>query len=182
MGALFFTAAPSVAADSLQISSPLSGTTVSGDVLVTGSIVSDEAVSVAVGMAAQVLGDCGPVEVVDTQTLATGGDFTAVIPTALIENGRYCLLAMADSGRLSTVIGDVTIDNVATEGFQLPTEAFGDDQPMIEDTAMSEVPSQAGVLDPFSSVAVFGPIMLAASALLTAIVVVFALVQRRRAS
>lgn len=119
---------PAFAAEALRISTPLAGTTVSGPLTVEGVVAGGQAVDLELSLARQVLGDCGSPLVSSTASVA--GDFIASIPTAGIPDGTYCLLAVADNGRLSAVVADITVHNVVTAGeevggLQLSTESLG---------------------------------------------------------
>lgn len=128
MSALLATS-PAFAADALRITSPLAGTTVSGPLTVEGAIAGDRAVDVELGLARQLLGDCGA-PLVSSRVVDAVGGFAASIPTAGLPDGTYCLIAVADTGRLSAVVADITLNNAFTEGedvdgLQLSTESLG---------------------------------------------------------
>ncbi len=124
------------AADALRITSPLAGTTVSGPLAVEGSITTEGAVEVQVGLAPQLLGECGAVVV--SSNVEGAGAFSVSIPTTEVPDGVYCLVAVADAGHLSAVLADITVNNTVTAGeevdeLQLSTEALGgahDDGPL----------------------------------------------------
>ena len=145
------------AAESLRISTPLSGTTVSGAVLIEGSIGGDTAINVDLGLAPQTLGDCGSPLVGIRVELASAA-FATRIATTSVPDGTYCLIAVADAGRLSTVVADITVKNASDAGdsltgLQLPTESIGGGG-----EASSPV---AGVL--FGDVSLLGPLVLGAA-------------------
>lgn len=123
-------ASPGFAAESLLISTPLAGTTVSGAMLIEGSIAGDTAVDIDFGLAPQTLGDCGS-PLVGSRVEFASADFATRIATTSVPDGDYCLIAVADAGRLSTVIADITVKNASDEGeslegLQLPTESLAD--------------------------------------------------------
>lgn len=122
-------ASPALAADALRITSPVAGTTVSGPLTVEGEVAGARALDVDLSLAPQVLGDCGAPAVTSRAAEVVGG-FSVSIPTAGLADGTYCLIAVADDGRLSAVLADITINNAITagedvDGFQLSTEALG---------------------------------------------------------
>ena len=153
-------ASPGFAAESVRISTPLSGTTVSGAVLIEGNIEGDSAVDVDLGLAPQTLGDCGS-PLVGIRVELASATFATRIATTSVPDGTYCLIAVADAGRLSTVVADITVKNASDsgdslEGLQLPTESVdggGDGG-----AASSPV---AGVL--FGDVSLLGPLVLGAA-------------------
>ncbi len=165
-------ASPGFAAESLRISTPLAGATVSGPLVIEGSIAGDAA-DLDLGLAPQNLGDCGS-PLVETSIALAGEQFTTSIATAALPDGTYCLIAVADAGRLSTVVADITVDNAATgplEGLQLPTESLNG-----EETA-TQVPVVDSIL---GDLAVLGPLALGATAVLAVIVLGLGLWARRR--
>lgn len=165
-------ASPGFAAESLRIATPLAGATVSGQLIIEGSIAGDAA-DLDLGLAPQSLGDCGS-PLVETSIALAGEQFTTSIPTAALPDGTYCLIAVADAGRLSTVVADITVDNAATgplEGLQLPTESLNG-----EETA-TQVPVVDSIL---GDLAVLGPVALGATAALAVIVLGLGLWARRR--
>lgn len=169
-------ASPGFAAESLRISTPLSGTTVSGALIVEGSVVGGEVVDLDLGLAPQSLGDCGT-PLIESSVAHAGEQFSTSIATTAVPDGTYCLIAVADAGRLSTVVADITVNNALTEGesldgFQLPTESLGGDGSTVVPTA---------VADPlFRDLAVLGPLALGATAALAVIVLGLGLWARRR--
>ena len=121
-------ASPGFAAESIRISTPLSGTTVSGAVLIEGNIEGDTAVDVDLGLAPQTLGDCGS-PLVGIRVELASATFATRIATTSVPDGTYCLIAVADAGRLSTVVADITVKNTSDasdslQGLQLPTESI----------------------------------------------------------
>jgi len=175
-------ASPGFAAESLGISTPLAGETVSGELLITGSIVGSvaagEAGEVTVSLAPQTLGDCGSA-VIESPVVPLGQEFTTRLATITVPDGTYCLVAVADAGRLSTVVGDITVDNSVMEGesldgFQLPTESLGGEA----GTVVTRTPNAV----PFADFALLGPIVLGATATLAALVLGFALWARQRST
>lgn len=168
-------ASPGFAAESLRISTPLAGTTVSGALIVEGSIAGGLA-DLDLGLAPQSLGDCGTPLVRNTVALA-GEQFSTSIATTAVPDGTYCLIAVADAGRLSSVVADITVNNALVEGesldgFQLPTESLG---------GVSATVAPAAVSGPlFSDLTVLGPLALSATAALAVIVLGLGLWARRR--
>lgn len=169
-------ASPGFAAESLRISTPLSGTTVSGALLIEGSVAGGTAVDLDLGLAPQSLGDCGT-PLIERTVPDAGGQFSTSIATTAVPDGTYCLIAVADAGRLSTVVADITVNNALTEGesldgFQLPTESLGGD---------GETVAQVPIADPlFRDLAVLGPLVLGATAALAVIVLGLGLWARHR--
>ncbi len=168
-------ASPGFAAESLRISTPLAGQTVSGAVLIEGSI-SGDATDLDLGLAPQSLGDCGS-PLVETSIALAGEQFSTSIATTAVPDGTYCLIAVADAGRLSTVVADITVNNALTEGeslegFQLPTESLGGGG-----TTVVPVTVDATLM---GDLAVLGPFALAATATLAVIVLGLGVWARRR--
>lgn len=169
-------ASPGFAAESLRISTPLAGTTVSGQLLIEGSIAGDTAVDVDLGLGPQSLGECGA-PIVEARVELASSAFATNIATTAVPDGTYCLIAIADAGRLSTVVADITVDNAALadeplEGFQLPTMSLDE-----SDAPAAAAPTSAVLLaDP----AVIAPIVLAATAGLAGLVLGLGLWARRR--
>jgi hypothetical protein len=165
-------ASPGFAAESLRISTPLAGATVSGQLIVEGSIAGDAA-DLDLGLAPQNLGDCGS-PLVETSIALAGEQFSTSIATAALPDGTYCLIAVADAGRLSTVVADITVDNSVTEpleGLQLPTESLDGGATV----------AQAPVVDSLlRELAVLGPLALGVTAALAAVVLGLGLWARRR--
>lgn len=168
-------ASPGFAAESLRISTPLAGATVSGALVVEGSI-AGEATDLDLGLAPQSLGDCGS-PLVETSVALAGEQFSTSIATTAVPDGTYCLIAVADAGRLSTVVADITVNNAIVEGesldgFQLPTESLDG-----EGTTVAAAPAGDAL---FSDLAVLGPLVLGATAALAVIVLGLGLWARRR--
>lgn len=165
-------ASPGFAAESLRISTPLAGAKVSGQLIVEGSIAGDAA-DLDLGLAPQNLGDCGS-PLVETSIALAGEQFSTSIATAALPDGTYCLIAVADAGRLSTVVADITVDNSVTEsleGLQLPTESL--------DGGATAAP--APVVDSLlRELAVLGPLALGVTAVLAVVVLGLGLWARRR--
>lgn len=111
------------AVDSLRITSPTQGETVAGDLRVEGIVGGAGDVDVTLSLAPQVLGDCRPSVLDRVVTVSAGEPFAVSIVTAGLDEGTYCVVAVADEGRLSAAVGDVTIEPGLSEldGFQLPT-------------------------------------------------------------
>ena len=150
-------ASPGFAAESVHISTPLSGTTVSGAVLIEGNIEGDTAVDVDLGLAPQTLGDCGS-PLVGIRVALASAAFATRIATTSVPDGTYCLIAVADAGRLSTVVADITVKNASDagdslEGLQLPTESI--------DGGGEASSPVADVL--FGDVSLLGPLVLGAA-------------------
>lgn len=160
-------ASPVFAASSLSISTPLAGTTVSGELLVEGRVAGGTGVDVSLGLAPQALGDCGSPVALST-TEAASADFAVSLSTTSVPDGTYCLIAVADAGRLSTVVADITVNNAFVEGesldeLQLPTEA-------LDDPSSPAVSSPIVAASPVGDLSVLGPIVLVATALLAMLV------------
>ncbi len=166
-------AAPSFAADSMRILSPLSGATVSGDVVIEGTITTSDATQLTVGLASQSLGDCGPLVAERTTSIDTSTAFSFTVATALLPDGVYCVVALADDSALSHVVGDVTLANGITEALdgQLPTLNIDDPDGTV--TASAEE-------GPFAGISALAPVVFAAAAVLGMLVIVFVNVARRR--
>ncbi|WP_439564433.1 hypothetical protein [Microcella sp.] len=161
-------ASPGFAAESLRISTPLAGSTVSGALAIEGSIAGGSPVDL--GLAPQNLGDCGTPLVESSATVA-GDQFSTSIATTAVPDGTYCVIAVADAGRLSAVVADITVDNTVTEpleGLQLPTESLDGG------TTVAAAPA------PFAELAVLGPLVLGATAALAVIVLGLGLWAKRR--
>ncbi|BAU33499.1 hypothetical protein [Microcella alkaliphila] len=111
------------AVDSLRITAPTQGQTVAGDLRVEGIVGGAGDVDVTLSLSPQVLGDCRPSVLDRVVTVTAGEPFAVSLVTAGLEAGTYCVVAIADDGRLSAAVGDVTIEPGLTEldGFQLPT-------------------------------------------------------------
>ncbi|UTT63296.1 hypothetical protein [Microcella humidisoli] len=171
-------ASPGFAAESLRIDTPLAGTAVGGDLAIEGTIVGATEVDLVLGLAPQSLGDCGSPVIEERLELAESR-FSATLSTTAVPDGAYCLTAIADGGRLSTVVGDITVNNAvtngeSTDGFQLPTEALGgDDRPGTLPAVLAATPLEA-------SLGLLGPAVLATTAVVALVVLGFGLWARRR--
>jgi|GEM_PF-5678609 len=174
-------ATPSFAADSMRILSPLSGTTVSGEVLVEGTISTATSVELTVGIAEQSLGDCGPLVAERTATVAANTAFSFTMSTQLLSDGVYCFIALADGGALSHVVGDITLANGIDDfgDLQLPTLGTGDsaEDSTDGDADTATVAAEEG---PFAGISALAPVVFAAVAVLAMLVLVFVNVARRR--
>lgn len=171
-------ASPGFAAESLRIDSPLAGTAVGGELDVEGTVVGATVVDLMVGLAPQSLGDCGTPLIEQRLELAEP-TFSVTLPTTAVPDGAYCLIAVADGGRLSTVVGDITVNNAvtgdeSTDGFQLPTESLGgDDRPANLPAVLAATPLGVGL-------GLLGPAVLATTAVAALTVLGFGLWARRR--
>lgn len=168
-------AAPSLAAQTLRIASPVSGATVAGMVEVSGTVDGNAGSAISVALAPQRFGDCATPIVEQTAVVGVSDDFAASISSATVADGRYCVIVTVGDGRLSTAVGDVTVlnDSGLADTFadtQLPTRALDDGDAAAADEAL------AGLAD----VQVLAPIVVGAAATLALVVLVLALVQRRR--
>ena len=169
---------PGFAADSLVISSKLSGSTVSGEVLVEGSMLGENVELVTLALAPQTLVDCG--EPIAQSVVETDENrFSGSLATTAVPDGSYCVIAVADEGRLSTVLGGITVDNSVELGesldsFQLPTQSL--DEAATAPVAVVAVPV------PFAHLSVLGSIVLAATAGLAVCVLALGFWARRRTS
>jgi len=139
--AVVLVVSPGFAADSLVISSKLSGSIVSGEIVVEGSIIGANVELVTLALAPQTLVDCGE-PIAQSVVEADKNRFAGRLPTTMVPDGPYCLIAVADEGRLSAVVGGITVDNGvgrddSIDGVQLPTQSL--------DVALSE-PRTVGVL------------------------------------
>lgn len=167
-------ASPSLAAQSLRITSPVAGTTVSGFFDVTGTADGDASADIAVALAPQTYGDCAaPVLERPAEVDASGG-FAASIPSAAVADGVYCVIVTLGDGRLSTAVGDVTVRNASTageslDGPQLPTQSLDD-----------ESSSTDAALAPIVDAHLLAPLVVGSAATLALIVLVLGLLQRRR--
>lgn len=167
-------ASPSLAAQSLRITSPLAGTTVAGTFDVVGTAGGDGVSEIAVALAPQTFGDCGAAVLERPAVVAASGGFAASIPSAAVTDGMYCVIVTVGDGRMSTAVGNLTVRNASDldeslEGAQLPTESL-DDESMSTDAA----------LGPLADVQLLAPVVVGAAATLALIVLVLALLQRRR--
>jgi len=119
---LLLVASPGLAADALRITTPLAGTVVSGELYVAGTIAGDGEHELTLQLSPQKLGECGAPVAETTTTVSAETGFTALVDTMAVDDGTYCLVAVADRGRMSDVQGDITIDNAILRGFiDLPT-------------------------------------------------------------
>ncbi len=171
-------ASPGFAAESLRISTPLANSTVTGDLLVQGSLDADSPVDLSIGLARQSLGDCGSL-VTENRLADTSDDFVTTFATTSISDGTYCLVAVADAGRISTVIADITVANTLTasealDGLQLPTLPFEGDS-----EGGPEAVPLAAETSIVSDLGVLAPAVLGATAIVSALVLVFGLWARR---
>lgn len=172
-------ATPSLAADSLRITSPLSGATVVGDVRIEGVVAGSGTVDLTLAISEQRFGDCGPLATERRTEVEAGTPFAMTIATTDISDGVYCIVAVADSGRLSAAVGDVTIDNGIDEldGFQLPTQTLPDSSPLpVEPT---EEPAASGSTTAPSGLEIIIPAVFGAVAVLALLVMSMGLLYRR---
>jgi uncharacterized protein (DUF2141 family) len=111
------------AAHSVRITSPAQGDTVAGDVRVEGIVGGTGAVQLSLALAPQVLGDCRPAALERIVTVDAGEPFAVTLLTSGLAPGTYCVVAVADEGRLSAAVGNVAVEPGLTQldGFQLPT-------------------------------------------------------------
>lgn len=162
-------ASPSLASQSLRITTPVGGTTVSGMFDVAGRAGADT--DVTISLAPQTFSECGAT-VHDVAVTADGdGDFAASIQSAVVADGVYCVIAVVGDGRLSTAVGDITVlnsENADLDGPQLPTESLDDET--VTDAALA----------PLADAAALAPVVLGAAATLALVVLVFGQLQRRR--
>lgn len=120
------------AASTVSITSPVAGDTVSGDILVEGSLAGEGDVVLTVALTEQVLGDCGSTVVERTVPAVAGEAFSVALATASLVPGEYCAVVVVDDGRLSAAIGDVRVEpSFASDGgVQLPTLELPGDNPI----------------------------------------------------
>lgn len=170
-------ATPSVAADSLRITSPLSGATVVGDVRIEGIVAGSGTVDLSLAISEQRFGECGPLATERRTEVEAGTPFAMTIATTDISDGVYCIVAVADSGRLSAAVGDVTIDNGIDEldGFQLPTL----EDPSGEPVPPTEEPVASGSTGAPSGLEIIVPAVFGAVAVLALLVMSMGLLYRR---
>ena len=163
-------ASPSLASQSLRITTPVGGTTVSGMFDVAGRASADT--DVTISLAPQTFSECGAT-VHDLRATSDGdGDFATSIQSAVVADGVYCVIAVVGDGRLSTAVGDITVLNSShddLDGPQLPTESLPDE---IEETVTD------AALTPLADAAVLAPVVLGAAATLALVVLVFGQLQR----
>ena len=170
---LVLVASPGIAAaDALRITTPVSGTVVSGELYIAGTIAGDGEHELTLELAPQQLGECGTAVASTTTTVSAGRGFSALVDTLTVDDGTYCLVAVADRGRLSDVQADIRIDNAILRGFiQLPTESLP--EPTDGASAIeAAVPAESG---PVIAVAAF-----ALAGLLAVAVAVYGIVSGRR--
>lgn len=148
-GAALLAAAPASAAESLSLTAPAAESTVAGEVRIEGLVAGEGAIDLTLSLAPQSLGECGaPVASIESQVVG-GEPFAALIDTARVADGTYCIVAVADGGALSEVRGDIAIanENAAGSGVQLPTLALpGEGEGVDGAGAASTVPADAGPL------------------------------------
>ncbi|GAA1696681.1 hypothetical protein GCM10009792_15850 [Microcella alkalica] len=149
---LVLVASPGVAADALRITTPVAGTVVSGELYIAGTIAGDGEHELTIQLAPQQLGECGTAVASTSTTVTASRGFSALVDTLTVADGTYCLVAIADRGRLSDVQADIRIDNAILRGFiQLPTESLPD--PTDGASAIeAAVPAESG---PFIAVVAF---------------------------
>lgn len=169
---LALVASPVIAADALRITTPVAGTVVSGELYIAGTIAGDGEHELTLQLAPQQLGECGTAVASTTTTVSAGTRFNALVDTLSVADGTYCLVAVADRGRLSDVQADIRIDNAILRGFiQLPTESLP--EPTDGASAIeAAVPAESG---PVIAIAAFG-----LAGLLAVSVAVYGIVSGRR--
>lgn len=170
---LVLVASPGIAAaDALRITTPVSGTVVSGELYIAGTIAGDGEHDLTLELAPQQLGECGTAVASTTTTVSAGEGFSALVDTLTVADGTYCLVAVADRGRLSDVQADIRIDNEILRGYvQLPTESLP--EPTDGASAIeAAVPAESG---PIIAIAAF-----ALAGLLAVAVAVYGIVSGRR--
>lgn len=125
-------ASEAFAASTVTITSPSVGDTVSGDILIEGSVAGRGDVSLSVGLATQVLGDCGTTVTERTVTAVAGEPFSVALATASLAPGDYCAIVVIDDGRASAAVGDVRVEpSFASDGgVQLPTLELPGENPI----------------------------------------------------
>ncbi|MGY6497278.1 MAG: hypothetical protein ACXIUP_03520 [Microcella sp.] len=157
------------AVDSLRITSPTQGATVAGDLRVEGLVGGAGDVDVTLSLAPQVLGDCRPSVLDRVVTVTAGEPFAVSLVTAGLEAGTYCVVAVADDGRLSAAVGDIAIEPGLSEldGFQLPTLAL-------------DGPDARGAVTAGLEPAIIVPIALGSVAAVSVVVLSVGLLYRRR--
>lgn len=168
-------ASPGFAAQSIRITSPISGATVAGVFEVAG-VVGVSSTDIQVALATQTFGDCASVVLEQPADVDDSGAFTTSIQSATVADGVYCVVVTADDGRLSAAVGDVTVNNAAgiddsLGGPQLPTQP-------IDDGSAASTDARLG---PIATLPSLAPIVVGAAAALAMLVLVLALLQRRRA-
>ncbi len=168
-------AAPSLAAQSLRITSPLSGTTVAGIVEVSGTADGNAGSAISVALAPQRFGDCAAPMIEQSAVVGASGDFEASMSSAGVADGTYCVIVTVGDGRLSTAVGDVTVLNNSglvdtLDDMQLPTLGLDEGDAAAADEALAVIADVQGL----------APVVVGAAATLALIVLVLGLVQRRR--
>jgi len=180
-------ASASFSPESLSISTPLAGSTVSGELFVEGTIDGNAPLELTVGLAPQALGECGSM-LAENRLVSTTGDFAATFVTTTVPDGTYCLVAVANAGSLSTVVADITVANTAKaneslEGLQLPTLPLP--TPPFDQGEASSVPptpTPTSVPGPLGDTSVLAPAALGAAAVVSMLVVVVGVWARRRSA
>ena len=167
-------ASPSLAAQTLRITSPLAGTTVAGIVEVSGTADGNAGSPLSVALAPQRFGDCAAPLVEQTAVVGVSGDFAASISSTSVADGTYCVIVTVGDGRLSTAVGGVTVLNDSglddtLDDVQLPTRALFDD-----------AASSDEALRVIADVQFLAPVVVGAAATLALVVLVMGLLQRRR--
>lgn len=116
-------ATPVLAADSLRITTPLAGSIVAGDLYIEGSIAGHGDIDLTLTLAPQSFGECGLAVAQITIEVSAAEGFAAIVDTTAVADGVYCIVAVADRGRLSDVQADITVSNALSgdDGLQLPT-------------------------------------------------------------
>lgn len=163
---------PGFASESLVISSKLSGTTVSGELLVEGMSIGEGVELVTLALAPQSMVECGE-PIAESVAVTDDNSFSGSLSTTTVPDGSYCVIAVADDGRLSTALGGVTVENSvelgdSLDGLQLPTESL--------DGAANATASSS-----FGTLATLGWVVLAATAGLALGVLALGFAARRRA-
>lgn len=166
---------PSFAAQTIRITTPIAGTTVAGVFEVAGVTGGDTSADVSVALAAQSFGDCASVALEQMADVDDSGAFATSIQSGAVADGVYCVIVTGDGGRLSTAVGDITVNNASDlddslSGPQLTTEPLD---------SGAGAPTDA-LLGPIADVQFLAPVVVGAAATLALLVLVFALLQRRR--
>lgn len=160
-------ASPSLAAPWLQVSAPLAGQTVTGEFVVSGDVGGDSQSAVSIALAPQTFDSCGaPSYTVSAELVGTA--FSVSIPNRSVADGTYCVVVIADDGRLSTAVGNVVVASVIDDSTTLPTLSLAE-------TAATDL-----AFWPLADATALAPIVLGAAASLALIVLVLGHVQRRR--
>lgn len=135
---------------------------------------------VTLALAPQTLVDCG--EPVAQSVVETDENrFAGSLATTTVPDGSYCVIAVADEGRLSTVLGGITVANAVELGeslgnLQLPTRSLDASASAPATVAVTAAPSRFGALS------ALGSIVLAATAGLAVGVLALGLWARRRSN